>query len=321
MKRQLIAAAAFCSLIVATSASAQWIACTGGSTTCTSASVGIGTTTPVTPLEIPGSTTNSSAKFGTYEIQSFAVNNAWLTDNLYYNSGFKFRSNGYGTLSYFLNGTFQIRTTNAAGTAGTAATPIQRFIVFTDGGVALGGHQITGSASGASVYIDPSGRMGIGTTTPAARLDVAGSVNVTGNIAAKYQDFAEWVPAATQMDPGTVVVLDRERANEVTSSRTPYDTSVAGVISSNPGILLGEPSPSKVLVSTSGRVRVKVDATREPIRIGDLLVTSDKPGLAMKSNPIAVSGMKIHRPGTLIGKALEPLDKGQGEILVLLSLQ
>jgi len=29
----------------------------------------------------------------------------------------------------------------------------------------------------------------------------------------------------------------------------------------------------------------------------------------------------MHRPGTLIGKALEPLEKGQGEILVLLSLQ
>ncbi len=27
----------------------------------------------------------------------------------------------------------------------------------------------------------------------------------------------------------------------------------------------------------------------------------------------------IHRPGTLIGKALEPLDKGAGEILVLIS--
>jgi hypothetical protein len=41
----------------------------------------------------------------------------------------------------------------------------------------------------------------------------------------------------------------------------------------------------------------------------------------MKSQPIDVGGMKIHRPGTLIGKALEPLAGGQGEILVLLSLQ
>ena len=66
---------------------------------------------------------------------------------------------------------------------------------------------------------------------------------------------------------------------------------------------------------------MKVDATRAPIQIGDLLVTSDTPGLAMKSKPIAISGRRIHSPGTLIGKALEPLARGKGEILVLLSLQ
>jgi hypothetical protein len=29
----------------------------------------------------------------------------------------------------------------------------------------------------------------------------------------------------------------------------------------------------------------------------------------------------VHRPGTLLGKAVEPLAEGQGEILVLLMLQ
>jgi hypothetical protein len=41
----------------------------------------------------------------------------------------------------------------------------------------------------------------------------------------------------------------------------------------------------------------------------------------MKSIPIDLNGIAIHRPGTIIGKALEPLANGQGEILVLLSLQ
>jgi hypothetical protein len=41
----------------------------------------------------------------------------------------------------------------------------------------------------------------------------------------------------------------------------------------------------------------------------------------MKSQPLEIAGEQIHRPGTLIGKALEPLAKGTGEILVLLSLQ
>jgi len=41
----------------------------------------------------------------------------------------------------------------------------------------------------------------------------------------------------------------------------------------------------------------------------------------MKSEPIMVGGRQIHAPGTLIGKALGPLENGKGTILVLLSLQ
>jgi hypothetical protein len=66
---------------------------------------------------------------------------------------------------------------------------------------------------------------------------------------------------------------------------------------------------------------VNVDATNGPIEIGDLLVTSDREGVAMKSQPVEIGGVRIHRPGTLIGKALEPLASGTGKILVLLSLQ
>ena len=57
------------------------------------------------------------------------------------------------------------------------------------------------------------------------------------------------------------------------------------------------------------------------IRVGDLPVTSDKEGIAMGSQPLDLGGTAIHRPGTLIGKALELLDKGADEILVPLSLQ
>jgi hypothetical protein len=132
---------------------------------------------------------------------------------------------------------------------------------------------------------------------------------------------AEWVPSSEQLSAGTVVVLDATKSNQVTSSSTSYDTRVAGVISEQPGITLGEKSDGKVLVATTGRVRVKVDATKGPIHIGDLLVTSDIPGVAMKSEPVEFAGRKMHMPGTLIGKALERLEKGKGEILVLLSLQ
>lgn len=171
------------------------------------------------------------------------------------------------------------------------------------------------------------GSVGIGVAVPSAKLHVAGNIYATGSITgatvigAAYQDLAEWVPSKTPIEPGTVVVLSPDANNQVMSSFAPYDTSVAGVVSAQPGVLLGVAGDDKEMIATTGRVRVKVDATNHPIRVGDLLVSSDKPGMAMKSIPLDLGGAAIHRPGTLIGKALEPLSGGEGEILVLLSLQ
>jgi hypothetical protein len=179
----------------------------------------------------------------------------------------------------------------------------------------------------AQMTIDGSGRVGIGTTTPTAKLHIAGNATVTGNltvdgnIAAKYQDVAEWVDTREPLEAGTVVVIDSTTKNRVMASARSYDSKVVGAVSAEPGVVLGEPGEGRTLVAQSGRVRVKADARYGAIRPGDLLVTSPTKGHAMRSRPIDIAGQSMHRPGTLIGKALEALPSGRGEVLVLLTLQ
>jgi len=194
----------------------------------------------------------------------------------------------------------------------------------------------THATSNYSIYVEGStsrsflaGKVGIGNSNPQAALDVNGNIIATGSITgasvinATYgQDVAEWVASNEPIASGTVVILDPHNRNHVMPSTTAYDTSVAGVVSERPGIVLGKHGDSTEAIATTGRVRVKVDASKGAVAVGDLLVTSDTPGVAMKSQPVEIAGgIKIHRPGTLIGKAIEPLAAGQSQILVLLSLQ
>jgi hypothetical protein len=219
-----------------------------------------------------------------------------------------------------------------------AHTSIQIGRVVTEGTLAIAGNNgdyAVGSLAGEVILrTEDAGKKLLFANGPSAPtmavhnsgVGVTGNMNVTGTITggvieAKYQDVAEWVESSQKLEAGTVVALDPEKSNQVLASAEAYDTKVAGVISAQPGISLGERGEGKVLVATTGRVKVKVDATRAPIKIGDLLVTSDVQGVAMKSEPISVGGRRMHVPGTLIGKALEPLASGTGVILVLLSLQ
>jgi hypothetical protein len=154
-----------------------------------------------------------------------------------------------------------------------------------------------------------------------------GSVTMTGSLTIAngcdvcLADFAEDFDVAAQEDiePGTVVTLDE--AGAVQTSRRPYDKRVAGVISGarnfRPAITLDR-SPSRnsrLPVALVGKVYCKVDADSAPIAVGDLLTTSPTPGHAMKAEDAVKSF------GAVIGKALRPLNAGQGLIPMLIALQ
>jgi hypothetical protein len=298
------------------SAQGQWATNGNNINNTNPGNVGIGTINPQTSLHVSTASTNTAARGIINEQTSNDGNAALLMLR-------KSRAGGAVMNGDFIGNVYVDAFDGSSFVSGGR----MRFAVdgpVTTGNVPTAIQFLTGSNSTGieRMRVTSSGNVGIGTTSPTAKLDVNGNINVTGNINAKYQDVAEWVPATKMMPAGTVVVLDPEKTNQVMSSTKAYDTGVAGVISERPGLALGEGGEGKVLVATTGRVKVKVDATREAIRVGDLLVTGDKEGVAMKSLPLDLGGTPIHRPGTLIGKALEPLEKGKtGEILILLSLQ
>ena len=320
--RVTLAAALFCGALSLTAQTTSWTS-TGGNTTTTD-KVGIGTTAPVTELHIVSQNVNNSLRDITIDHYTSDANAALFVAR-----------KARGTLAApqaVLNGDAVVNLFPMAYDGTQFISPARiRFMI--DNTVAANSMPMafqiftgTNNSGTERLRVTSAGDVGIGTSIPAEKLHVVGNLKVDGvitgtNVKAAYQDVAEWVPSRADLAPGTVVIVDRSVGNAVVESVHSYDTTVAGVVSARPGIILGEGGPSQEQVATTGRVRVKVDATAGPIEIGDLLVTSDKAGRAMKSVPVKFGDIAMHRPGTIIGKALEHLESGEGEILVLLSLQ
>ena len=150
--------------------------------------LGINTSSPAVSLDLSGNnTTNNSAQFGTFGVQSYGVNNAWIGDNAYYNgTAFVRRSAGYTGLFYFQGneGQFRWGTSSTAGssvTNGSSGFGLISLKTNLDKTFAVGDMpSASGSYTGANfIVFGSTGNAAINRTTDAGfKLDVNGSVRL-----------------------------------------------------------------------------------------------------------------------------------------------
>jgi len=159
---------------------------------------------------------------------------------------------------------------------------------------------------------------------------VGGKIDVVGAVDPIIGERFEVDPQG-HYEVGDLLVIDPDSPNLVLSSE-PNDTKAIGVVGPSLDYARGELMVivfgwhgAKPAEGDDENVRqvaqIKADAGYGSIKRGDLLTTSPTPGHAMKAQPVNVGGVEMHRPGTIVGKALESLDAGQGLIEIFVALQ
>jgi hypothetical protein len=138
------------------------------------------------------------------------------------------------------------------------------------------------------------------TTAPAEEPDA------TGATALARTPWSRPLPASGAIEAGEVLALDPAQPGAVKRADRASDPNLVGVAAQ-------AGADGMVEVSFATILEVRVDAGYGAIALGDLLTTSPTPGAAMRA-PAAT-------PGTILGKALEPLDSGTKTIRVVLMLR
>ncbi len=185
------------------------------------------------------------------------------------------------------------------------------------GGISVGVNGAPAPAAADPIYAgkflgNQFGIFAVGATRAAT---FRGDVFITNNgfIRGAAADVAEAM-ACPGCEAGDVVIIDADVSQQFKKSSRAYDYAVGGVISKKPTLYIGDPDKKDAKpLALVGQVECNVATENGPIKRGDLLVTSSKPGFAMRAD---IDKLK---PGMMVGKALEPLEKGEGKIIILIS--
>jgi hypothetical protein len=130
---------------------------------------------------------------------------------------------------------------------------------------------------------------------PAPLIILAGSSMTAFRI--RGADYAEvYYTNDHTIENGDVVAINGDGVSQVSKTTKAYDGKMLGIISTKPGMVIGEADGSgkPVIVGLAGRVPVKVSTENGDIMPGDYLTSSSIPGVAMKAT----------RSGQVIGQAL-----------------
>lgn len=188
---------------------------------------------------------------------------------------------------------------------------------------------VTTNGTGSTLLVNhqgPSGNIAIyqSASTNVARINKAGRGyfnDGTQNSGADVAEAFDVEGSTSEYEPGDILIISTNSDRTVEKSAQPYSTLVAGVYATKPGVLLTEENIDseligKVPMGVIGVIPTKVCLEGGKIKRGDLLVTSSKPGTAMRANPKKV---KI---GQVIGKALQDFDQNStGKIKVLVNIK
>ena len=136
-------------------------------------------------------------------------------------------------------------------------------------------------------------------------------------------DVAERIDVSEPVQPGDIIEIDPEQPGKFRKTRNAASPLVVGIVSTAPAITLGNHfdaesdrwKDQRPLLALAGRVPAKVTTENGPIQVGDLLVSANKPGYAMRCTD------RTACVGAIVGKALEPLAQGDGLIQVAVSIQ